>query len=159
MALSDAPERFVEHPDPDRFFMQIEPAEVEMDVHDHDDVELKSQHVPGGRFGFELSARYTYAGRDCTQIMSLNRAAAESLYERLGEVLEVDPRGDRGGYEGFYVRGEPAEVDAVVTVDGDRYVLARSDDEAHAIKHRHLPDEQLEKIAAQEDTEVYRIDG
>lgn len=86
--MSDQPERFVEHPDPDRLFVQIEPAEVEMEVHDHDDVSFKSQHVPGGRFGFELSARYTYAGRDCVQIVSLDRAAAESLYERLGDVLE-----------------------------------------------------------------------
>jgi len=95
--MSDELERFVEHPDPDRFFTQIGPAEVEMDVHDHDEVSFKSQHVPGGRFGFELSARFTYAGRDCVQIVSLNRAAAEDLYERLGEVLEADPRGDPGG--------------------------------------------------------------
>jgi hypothetical protein len=85
-------ERFVEHPDPDRFFIQIEPAEIEMDVHDHDDVELKTQLVPGGRFGVELTARFEYAGRDCSQHVSLNREAAESLYERLGECLEEDDR-------------------------------------------------------------------
>ena len=85
-------ERFVEHPDPDRFFMQIEPAEIEMDVHDHDDVELKTQLVPGGGFCVELTARFEYAGRDCSQHVSLNREAARSLYERLGECLEEDPR-------------------------------------------------------------------
>lgn len=92
MSDQDAIERFVEHPSPDRFFMEIEPAEVEVDVHDHDDVSFRSQCVPGGQFGFELAARYTYAGRDCTQIISLDRGAAESLYERLGEILEVDSR-------------------------------------------------------------------
>jgi len=89
---ADGVERFEEHPDPDRFFMEIEPAEVEMEVFEHDDVAFKSQHVPGGSFGFELSARYSYAGRDCTQIISLDREAAESLHERLSEVLEVDDR-------------------------------------------------------------------
>jgi len=90
--MSDEIERFVEHPPPDRFFMQIGPAEVEMDVHDHDDVTFKSQLVPGGTFCVELTAKYSYAGRDCSQHVSLNRAAAEDLYERLGEVLEADPR-------------------------------------------------------------------
>ena len=85
-------ERFVEHPDPDRFFIQIEPAEVEMRVHDHDDVTLKTQVVPGGGFCVELTATFEYAGRDCSQHVSLNRDAAESLYERLGEVLEADHR-------------------------------------------------------------------
>jgi len=85
-------ERFVEHPNPDRFFMQIEPAEVETQVLDHDDVTFKTQLVPGGRFGFEISAKYTYAGRDCTQCISLNREAAESLHQRLGKVLEGDGR-------------------------------------------------------------------
>jgi hypothetical protein len=89
--MSDA-ERFEEHPDPDRLFMEIEPAEVEMEVFDHDDVQFKSQLVPGGSFGFELSARYSYAGRECTQIISLDRAAAESLHSRLTEVLEADHR-------------------------------------------------------------------
>jgi len=88
----DETERFVEHPDPDRFFMQIEPAEVETQVLDHDDVTFKTQVVPGGRFAFEISARYTYAGRDCTQCISLDREAAESLHQRLGKVLEVDGR-------------------------------------------------------------------
>lgn len=32
-------ERFTELPDPDRLFLQIEPAEVEMRVHDHDDAQ------------------------------------------------------------------------------------------------------------------------
>jgi len=95
--MSDEPERFVEHPAPDRFLMPIEPAEVEMDVHDHDDVTFKSQLVPGGTFCVELTAKYTYAGRDCSQHLSLTRAGAESLYERLGNILEADHRGDRGG--------------------------------------------------------------
>lgn len=85
-------ERFVEHPSPDRFFMQIEPAEIEMRVHDHDDVTFKTQLVPGGSFGVELTASYSYGGRDCKQHLSLNRGAAESLHERLGEILEADPR-------------------------------------------------------------------
>lgn len=85
-------ERFVEHPDPDRFFMQIEPAEVEVEVLSHDDVTFKTQLVPGGQFGFEISARYTYAGRECSQYISLDREAAESLYRRLGTVLESDDR-------------------------------------------------------------------
>lgn len=152
------PDRFVEHPAPSRFFMQIEPVEVEMDVHDHDDVTFKSQLVPGGTFSVELTAKYTYAGRDCSQHLSLTRAAAESLHERLGNILEADHRRDRGGYEGFYVRGEPADVDAVVTVDGERYVLARTGTEAVPVKHRYLPDEQTEKIAREEDVGVYHID-
>ena len=85
-------ERFVEHPNPDRFFMQIEPAEVEMRVHDHDDVELKTQLVPGGGFCVELTARFEYAGRECSEHISLNREAAQSLYERLGDCLENDDR-------------------------------------------------------------------
>lgn len=85
-------ERFEEHCGPDRLFMQIEPAEVEMEVYDHDDVTFKTQLVPGGSFGFEISARYQYAGRDCTQIISLDRQAAEDLHQRLDEVLEVDQR-------------------------------------------------------------------
>lgn len=88
-ALAD---RFVEHPDPDRLFVQIEPAEIEMDVYEHDDVTLKSQHVPGGRFAFELSARFTYAGRDCVEIITLDREAAESLHDRLDDVLTEDDR-------------------------------------------------------------------
>jgi hypothetical protein len=85
-------ERFVEHPDPDRFFQQIEPAEIETRVMDHDDVTFKSQFVPGGKFGVELSARYTYAGRECTQTITLDRDATESLYKRLDRVLESDRR-------------------------------------------------------------------
>jgi hypothetical protein len=85
-------ERFEEHSDPDRFFMQIEPAEIEMQPLDHDDVTFKTQLVPGGSFAVELSARYSYAGRDCTQCISLGREATEELYERLGEVLEADHR-------------------------------------------------------------------
>lgn len=84
--------RFVEHPDPDRFFMMIEPAEVEMRVHDHDDVALKTQLVPGGGFCVELTAKFEYGGRSCSQHISLNRKTAQSLYERLGECLEKDDR-------------------------------------------------------------------
>lgn len=93
--MSDDIPRFEEHPRPDRLFQQIEPAEIEMDVHDHDDVTLKTQHVPGGSFGVEVSVQYSYAGRDCTQILTLDRDAAESLHERLGVILDADSRGDR----------------------------------------------------------------
>ncbi|ELZ84422.1 hypothetical protein C453_12786 [Haloferax elongans ATCC BAA-1513] len=85
-------ERFTDLPAPDRFFMQIEPAEIEMRVFDDDDVEFKLQHVPGGSFGTELSARYSYAGRDCVQIISMDREATEELRDTLDEILEVDSR-------------------------------------------------------------------
>lgn len=88
-------DRFVEHPTPDRFFQQIEPAEIEMRPMDHDEVTFKSQLIPGGSFGIELSATYSYAGRECKQHLSLNREAAEDLYERLGEILETDHRRSR----------------------------------------------------------------
>jgi len=91
--MSDEFERFKEHPTPDRFFQQIGPAEVEMNPMDHDEVTFKTQHVPGGRFGLEISARYSYAGRDCTQILTLDRKTAEALHERLGKILAEDPRG------------------------------------------------------------------
>jgi len=90
--MSEDVERFVEHPTPDRFSIQIEPAEVEMRPMDRDDVTFESQLVPGGTFALELTAKYSYAGRDCSQHISLNRDAAEDMYERLGEVLEADPR-------------------------------------------------------------------
>jgi len=93
--MSDELERFEDHPKPDRVFQQIGEAELDMEIMDHDEVTFKSQHVPGGSFGFELSARYTYAGRECTQILSLDREAAEALHERLGEILENDPRRSR----------------------------------------------------------------
>jgi len=93
--MSDGIDRFEEHPTPDRFFQQIGQAELEMEPMDHDEVTFKSQHVPGGRFAVELSARYTYAGRECTQIMTLDRKAAEALHERLEEILDKDHRGDR----------------------------------------------------------------
>lgn len=92
MTDQDGIERFVEHPAPGRVFMEIEPAEVEKDVHDHDDVSFRSQLVPGGQMCLELAARYTYAGRDCTQIISLDLEAAESLHERLDEILEAVSR-------------------------------------------------------------------
>ena len=90
--MSENVERFVIHPTPERLFVQIEPTEVEMRPMDHDDVTFKSQLVPGGTFALELTAKYSYAGRDCHQHISLNREAAEELHERLGEVLEADPR-------------------------------------------------------------------
>ncbi|MEA5387150.1 hypothetical protein VB779_08815 [Haloarculaceae archaeon H-GB11] len=90
--MSEDVERFESHPTPDRFFMQIEPAEIEMQPMDHDDVTFRSQLIPGGSFGVELVARYTYAGRECSQHISLDREATEDLYERLGEVLEADAR-------------------------------------------------------------------
>jgi hypothetical protein len=43
----------------------------------------------------------------------------------------------------YYVHGQPADVDAVVTVDGDHYVLARIEGEA---------------VAEDEDVTVYEID-
>ena len=85
-------DRFVEHPTPDRFFTQIEPAEIECEVFSHDDVTFKTQLVPGGTFALEVSARFTYAGRDCEQLMTLDRDAAEALHERLGDVLDADSR-------------------------------------------------------------------
>jgi len=93
--MTDEIDRFGEHPTPVRFFQKIGQAELEMDPMDHDEVTFKSQHVPGGRFGVELSASYTYAGRECTQIISLDRDAAESLHDRLGEILDKDQRGNR----------------------------------------------------------------
>ena len=84
-------DRFHELPTPDRFFMQIEPAEIEMQPMAHDDVEFKMQFIPGGKFGVELSAHYSYAGRDCIQNLSLDREGAEALHEALGKALE-DPR-------------------------------------------------------------------
>ena len=90
--MTDDADRFVEHSVPDRFFQQIGSAEIEMRPMDHDEVVFKSQLVPGGTFGFELSSTYSYAGYDCKQHVCLGRGAAEDLYERLGEVLEADPR-------------------------------------------------------------------
>ena len=90
--MSEGVERFVEHPVPDRFFQQIGPADFEMRPMDHDEVTFKSQLVPGGTFGFEISSSYSYAGKDFKQHVCLDREGAEDLYERLGEVLEADPR-------------------------------------------------------------------
>ncbi|REA00211.1 hypothetical protein DEQ92_20370 [Haloferax sp. Atlit-6N] len=75
--------------------MEIEPAEIEMEVFDHDDVSFKLQHVPGGSFAVELSTRYSYAGRDCAQLTTLNREAAEALRDTLDEILASDSRGSR----------------------------------------------------------------
>lgn len=85
-------ERFFDHPDPDRMFQMIEPAEIELEVMDSDDVSMRTQLIPGGSFGVELSVKYQYAGRDCTQNVSMGREAAESLHQRLGRILEADPR-------------------------------------------------------------------
>ena len=85
-------DRFTDLPQPDRFFMQIEPAEIEMQPMDHDDVSFRMQVVPGGGFAVEISANYSYAGRECTQNLSLDREAAQALYETLGEALEEDDR-------------------------------------------------------------------
>lgn len=90
--MSNEVERFAEHPDPDRFASKIGQADVETRVMDRDDVTFRTQLVPGGSFGFELSTKFSYASYDCSQHISLDREAAESLYERLGEVLEADPR-------------------------------------------------------------------
>jgi hypothetical protein len=85
-------ERFVEHPMPDSIFQQIGDAEIDYHPMDHEDVTFKSQVVPGGSFGFELSLSYDYIGFDCVQNVSLDREAAEALHERLGRALEADPR-------------------------------------------------------------------
>ena len=85
-------DRFTDLPQPDRFFMQIEPAEIEMQPMDHDDVDFRMQLVPGGSFGVELSAHYSYAGRDCIQNLSLDREGAKALHEALGKALEQDHR-------------------------------------------------------------------
>lgn len=90
--MSDDVERFVELPTPDRFFQQIGSADIEMRPMDHDEVTFKTQLVPGGTFGFEISSSYSYAGYDCKQHVCLDREGAEALYERLGDVLEADPR-------------------------------------------------------------------
>lgn len=85
-------DRFTELPTPDRFFIQIEPAEIEMQPMDHDDVDFHMQLVPGGSFAVELSASYSYAGRECNQHLSLDREGAEELYDALGKALEEDRR-------------------------------------------------------------------
>jgi len=88
----DTIDRFTELPTPDRFFMQIEPAEIEMQPMGRDDVDFRMQVVPGGSFAIVLSASYSYAGRDCIQNLSLDREGAKALHEALGKALEVDSR-------------------------------------------------------------------
>lgn len=90
--MADEVERFYDHPDPDRMFQMIEPAEIEMEVMESDDVRMRTQLVPGGSFAVELSVGYEYAGRDCTQNVSMGREAVKSLHQRLGRLLEADPR-------------------------------------------------------------------
>ena len=89
---SEEIERFVELPTPDRFFQRIGDAELEMRVRDADAATVRTQFVPGGAFGFEISCEYSYAGYDCNQHITLDREAAEALYERLDRVLESDRR-------------------------------------------------------------------
>lgn len=90
--MSDTPDRFQTHPAPDRVYQRIEPAEIEMGVLDVDDVTMRSQVVPGGGFAVEIITAYDYAGRECSQNVTLDRAAAESLRDRLDDALETDDR-------------------------------------------------------------------
>lgn len=90
--MTDEVERFVELPTPDRFFQKIGDGELEMRPMESDDVAVQTQFVAGGAFGFEISCEYEYAGFDCSQHITLDREAAEALYERLDRVLESDRR-------------------------------------------------------------------
>lgn len=85
-------DRFTEIPIPDSFFLKIGNAEIEMRPMDHDDVRFVSQNVPGGKFGFEISASYSYAGHKCTQNICLDREGARALRDALDEALEADRR-------------------------------------------------------------------
>ena len=90
-------DRFTTLPTPDRFFLSIEPAEVEMRPmsHEEDDVRFTAQNVPGGTFGFEIAASYEYAGRQCHQHVCLDREGAEALRDALDDALAADRRAKR----------------------------------------------------------------
>ena len=92
----DGGQRHTDLPAPDRFFQAIGDGEVDMEVLDHDEVRFRTNHVPGGSFGLELIASYSYAGYDCRQHISLTRESAEALRDTLDEILESDPRGAGG---------------------------------------------------------------
>lgn len=86
---TELPERYTDLGHPDSFFQRIGDAELEMRPMDHDDgISLTTQLVPGGKFGFEIAASYTYIGYECNQNICLDRESAEKLYEALGEALE-----------------------------------------------------------------------
>lgn len=85
-------DRYTEIPTPDRFFLQVDPVEIDMRPMDHDDVRFETQLVPGGRFGFEICTGYDYAGYDCKQNITLDRDGAEALRDALDKALESDRR-------------------------------------------------------------------
>ncbi|WP_049987126.1 hypothetical protein [Halobellus rufus] len=92
--MADADSRFTDLPVPDRFFLSVDPVEIEMRPHPHeeDDIRFSAQNVPGGQFGFEIAASYEYAGRQCHQHVCLDREGAEALRDALDEALESDRR-------------------------------------------------------------------
>jgi len=115
--------------------------------------------------GASIPASGSGMGLALWQCQECGLAASRALTDRnnsLNSVLPepiVDKPCEGPGYDGFYVRGEPAVVDAIVVLNGTRYVLARSEDNAEAVEFRHLPDDQLERIRDEEDVEVYEIDA
>jgi len=90
--MTDADSRFTDLPTPDRFFLQVDPVEIEMRPHPHEEEEVRfsAQNVPGGRFGFEIAASYEYGGRQCHQHVTLDREGAEALRDALNEALGSD---------------------------------------------------------------------
>lgn len=77
-----------ELPAPTRFYQAISSAEVDMEVMEGvDEVRLDARRVPGGRFGFELSASYDYAGMECRQVVDLDREGAEALCRAVASTL------------------------------------------------------------------------
>ncbi|WP_117364975.1 hypothetical protein [Natrarchaeobaculum sulfurireducens] len=84
-------DRFTDLPVPDRFFLQISSAEIDYRVEDweRDEIRFSAQNVPGGKFGFEIAAAYSYAGYDCKQHFLLDVEGAVALRKALGEALEA----------------------------------------------------------------------
>lgn len=88
------PDRFTDLPTPDRFFLSIGGAEVDMRPMEHDDVRFTAQNVPGGRFGLELAAAYSYAGYDCKQHVTFDVDGAVELRNTIDAAIEsrgIDP--------------------------------------------------------------------
>lgn len=75
-------------PRPTRVFHAIGDAEIEMDVHPHDELTFNVRRVPGGRFSAELGLHFEYAGYEGHQVINLDREGAEELRDALDEVLE-----------------------------------------------------------------------